>query len=207
MKRNSLVLGGIILFLGLVHRDVSGQVNLDLGVKCGLSLTALTYLETDWSNLNRPFIKGAFLAVNLSERFAIQTELCFRTLGYVSEADIAEDHYRQVWSFRYISVPILAKFKLKSRGIARPVILGGLAGNVAISERMREYLNGTLIFEFTEPRPSAMNFTSFMFGAGVEFSLVKLLFGLDIRYEILFPWQNVIFDRCKGLIITAGVGF
>lgn len=207
MKKNILVFMAVLSLLALAPRGVAAGVTLDLGVKGGLSLVKFTYLETDWHNLNRPFIGGAFLAVNLSEHVAIQTEVYFRKMGYVVDYNIGDDFYRQVWSYKYISVPVLVKFKLNSLGKARPVVFGGLSGNVAMSETIREYANGALVFEAFEPRPSSMNFASFVLGGGVEITLAKLLLILDVRYEVLFPWQDVILDRYNGFIFMAGIGF
>jgi hypothetical protein len=207
MKKNISVFIAVLLLLVLAPRDVAAGVTLDLGVKGGLSLAKFTYLETDWHDLNKPFIGGAFLAVNLSEHVAIQAEIYFRKMGYVADFYIGDDFYRQVWSHQYITVPILVKFRLNSIGKARPVVFGGLSGNVAMSETIREYANGTLVFEAFEPRPSSMNFASFVLGGGVEFTLAKLLLILDVRYEVLFPWQDVIFDRYNGFIFMAGIGF
>ena len=209
MKKSILVFVAVLSLLALAHRPVAAGVNIDFGLKGGLSLTSCQFLNLteDYHKLNKPFIYGAFLAFNLSKKFAIQLEFYLRTLSAALNQNFQGNFYRTVESYRYMCMPLLAKFRLKNWGKVRPVIFVGFGGAGTVSERMRGYRNGVLEFDDSYV-PSGGASVGGVFGGGVEYTQAKLLLILDVRYDAYSSlFESDMIGKYRALTFMAGIGF
>lgn len=211
MKRSILVFMVVLSLLALAHRPAAAGVNLDLGLKAGLSPFASfddPYVTAD-HHKNKPFVYGAFLAFNLSKKFAIQLEFYLRTLTAVQSSLIAGNLYETVISYPYHFFPILAKYRFKNTGKVRPVIFAGIGFAGPGSEKRRYYINGALQDTWVTARDYG-NSAGGVVGGGVELTLSKLLLSLDVRYDSystvsVFGSPSTPF-KYGALVIMAGIG-
>lgn len=207
MKRNILILVAVLSLLALAHQPVAGAVNLDLGLKAGLSPFSSfddPYVMAN-HHKNKPFVYGAFLAFNLSKKFAIQLEFYLRTLTAVQSSLTAGNLYEMVISYPYHFFPILAKYRFKNTGKVRPVIFAGIGFAGPGSEKRRNYINGVLQDIWVIARDYGYS-AGGVVGGGVELTLSKLLLVLDVRLDSYSSQFTDTPFKYGALVIMAGIG-
>ncbi|MCX6571702.1 MAG: porin family protein [Candidatus Aminicenantes bacterium] len=219
MKKGLLVFSVALLLAALVPQAVAAAVDIDLGVKGGVSLAKLKWSDDTEasSNLTQP-VFGVFAAFNLNKSFAIQPEIYLLTQGgtFSSEAEIgileSVDLFEYKSFYRYIHVPILAKVRLMPNEKLNPIIFAGPAVDFLLSAHDKYYING--VFEGDEDVKQDLKTTNFglVFGAGVEYMMDKVMLILDVRYDMGLADINAVTMgsytlKTKTLMFMAGVGF
>lgn len=112
MKRLILSFAVITLALGVKAQD---DKMVNFGAKAGLSLSNLKYSwdgGSESGDMKPGFYIGGFAEINVAESFAIQPELMFTTAG-AKFSDGGDYNF----NLSYISVPVLAKYKVSGFGI------------------------------------------------------------------------------------------
>lgn len=109
MKRN-LLTTAFCLFTICAFSQIS------IGLKAGLNLADVTGDDVEDLGLRPSFLAGAYLGVDVSEKFRIQPELLFVSAGSKGDGfdeDLIED-YDETLKLNYISVPVMFMYKVTS---------------------------------------------------------------------------------------------
>mgnify|MGYP001128851493 CR=1 FL=1 len=121
MKRFLLSLAVITFALG-----ANAQSDINFGVKAGLNLSSLKMSAEGISasfDTKVGFHVGGFAEINVAESFAIQPELMYSTAG----AKLNTGGMKATTNLSYISVPVLAKYKVSGFGVYLGPEVGFLA--------------------------------------------------------------------------------
>lgn len=210
MKKGVLVVAAALLLVAFIPRPVAAAVDINLGVKGGLSLASLKWTDEEASkNLLRPVV-GVFVAFNLSKMFAIQPEVYYLTQGGIFNADFEETTYKYIERYKYIHVPVLAKVRFMPDKKLTPILFAGPAIGVLLSARYKYIVDG--VEEFDKDIKQFYKSTNFsvVFGAGLEYKLNKHMLILDIRYDLglsNIDDENDPTDELKLRAIKFMVGF
>ena len=214
MKKAVIVLSTIIIVAVYMPRPASAAVDLDLGLKGGLSLAQISFAGDvtydDSSLLARP-VFGAFFAYNITSMFSVQPEIYYLTQGSVRKLTLDDMEKKTEQVLSYIDIPVLAKARFKTSGRIRPVVFAGPAVSFMTKAVQRFYTNGALDGEYDlKPFLKSTNFSA-VFGGGIEYPLKNLFLVLDIRYDLGFgdidsasATENM---KTRALLIMVGAGF
>ncbi len=213
MKKGLLVFAVALLFAAFVPRPVAAAINIDLGVKAGVSMASYKWRDftSASKSLTRP-VFGAFFAFNLSKSFAIQPEVYFLTQGGTWLDEGAVISQKWVDLYKYIHVPVLAKFRFMPDKKWTPILFAGPAVGFLLSAHQKYYEDGVEVWDKdNKPWFKSTNF-SVVFGGGVEYKLEKLMLVLDIRYDLglaNIDAGGIAIDTLKtrALMFMLGVGF
>ena len=212
MKKGILVFVAVLLLAALVPQPVAAGVNIDLGIKGGISLAKYKSSDTGEApfNLVQP-VFGVFATFYLTKSIAIQPEIYLLTQGGMDTYDDLVDIWKYKSFYRYIHVPVLAKVRLIKKGKFMPILFAGPAVDVLLSAHDKTYKNGELNNDFDiKPFLKSTNF-SLVFGGGLEFMMNKLMLVLDIRYDMgladisEFAGDDTL--KTRALMFMVGVGF
>jgi hypothetical protein len=211
MKKGILIFAVALLFVAFIPRPVAAAVNIDLGIKGGMSLASYKWSDdTSASKSLTSPVFGVFAAFNFGKTFAIQPEVYWLTLGGKDINDESIDVYEYRMLLNYIHVPVLAKVHLIKEGKYRPVVFAGPAVGFLMTAKQKFYLNGVLEDDMDiKPFLKSTNFSA-VFGAGLEVAMNKLMLALDVRYDMgLTDINNKGTDalKLKALMFMLGVGF
>jgi len=213
MKKTIVILAALIA-AAFGPRTVSAAVDFDFGLKGGLSLAQISFTgdvnSEGLSLLARP-VFGAFFAYNISPMFSIQPEIYFLMQGTLRDQTIGDMELRTEQVLGYIDIPILAKARFMAGRPARPVVFAGPAVSFLTKATQRFYTNGAPGNEYDlKPFLKGTNFSA-VFGAGLEYSLKKILLVLDVRYDLGFvdidKGSETVFMKTRALLLMVGVGF
>lgn len=209
MKKCLVVFSAILLLAAFVPQPLTAAVDIDLGVKGGISMAKYKWSDATAAscNLSQP-VFGVFAAFNFSKTLAIQPEVYWLTLGGKETDDEGIFETRLV--LNYIHVPVLAKIRLIKEGKYRPIVFAGPAVGFLMTAKSKFYMNGELEDDFDiKPFLKSTNFSA-VFGAGLEVAMNKLMLILDVRYDMgLANINNKGTDtlKLKALMFMLGVGF
>jgi hypothetical protein len=211
MKKGILIFAAVTLLATFVPQPLAAAVDIDFGVKGGISLAKIKWSdETEATcNLLQP-VFGVFAAFNLSQSIAIQPEIFLLTQGGKDEYGIDLDTYAYKAFYRYIHVPVLAKVRLMKEGKFRPVLFAGPAVDILLSAHEKYYINGVLDEDSDVKEYLKNTNISLVFGVGVEHMMDKLTLILDVRYDLgLVSIEAIGTDllKTKALMFLVGVGF
>lgn len=117
----------------------TGAQDLRFGVKSGLNFSTFrgdTNVITD--NLNSSGLRrrvsfhvGGFALVEVSRRFLFQPELLYVQKGAVLEGStFGTPDLTGTYRFAYLQLPLLLKYRIPTKGIVTPVLLGGPSGAI-----------------------------------------------------------------------------
>ena len=212
MKKRMLVLTVVLLVAAFVPQPVAAAVDIDLGVKAGVSLASYKWTDSSASeSLTRP-VFGVFFAFNLNKTFAIQPEVYYLTHGGTGSYDFEGTTYKWDDTYNYIHVPVLAKVRLMPNGKLTPIIFAGPAVGFLLSARSKYYVDGVLEDDMDIKEDLKSTNFSVVFGGGVEYKLDKLMLVLDIRYDLglanIDSWNDPTDTlKTRALMFMVGVGF
>jgi hypothetical protein len=213
MKKGMLVFSVALLLAAFMPQPVAAGINIDLGIKGGISLAKYKSSDTGETpfNLEQP-VFGVFATFNLTKSIAIQPEIYLLTQGGIMDPyDDGIDFWEYKNFYRYIHVPVLAKVRLIKKGKFMPILFAGPAVDVLLSAHNKTYKNGELNNDFDiKPFLKSTNL-SLVFGGGLEFMMNKLMLVLDIRYDMgladisEFAGDDTL--KTRALMFMVGVGF
>lgn len=118
----------LILFLFSLNSTVHAQLNLDMGLKVGVTRAQMDVSDLDENTTVEQlqgYMGGVFLRLTLLNLIAVQPEINYMQKGAIfKEPNIATNTFM----LNYVEVPILGKLNLfKLLGIAQTSIYGGIA--------------------------------------------------------------------------------
>jgi len=118
----------LILFLFSLNSTVHAQLNLDMGLKVGITRAQMDVSDLDENTTVEQlqgYMGGVFLRLTLLNLIAVQPEINYMQKGAIfKEPNIATNTFM----LNYVEVPILGKLNLfKLLGIAQTSIYGGIA--------------------------------------------------------------------------------
>ena len=117
MKKGVLIFAAVTLLAAFVPQPLAAAVDIDLGIKGGLSLAKYKWSDMDEASCNlRQPVFGVFVAFNLTKNIAIQPEIYLLTQGGMDTYDDIINFWEYKNFYRYIHVPVLAKVRLIKRG-------------------------------------------------------------------------------------------
>jgi hypothetical protein len=186
MKKGVGVFAAALLLTALVPRPAAAGATFDWGIKGGISLAKVNWIdegEEDPSDTLLQPVFGAFVAINFSKAFAFQPEVYLLTRGGEWTEEY-ETVVKWVEKWQFIHVPLLAKVNLKQGGKTIPVLFAGPAVNFNLSAKGKIYEDGELVDEYDFKDYVKATTLSLVFGGGVEKTMEKFVLILDIRYDI-----------------------
>lgn len=217
MKKASLVFLSVLLLAAFFPRPAAAEVTFDLGIKGGVSLAnTMELYDGEKFPTTSPLISpvfGGFVAINLNNVFTFQPEVHYLMNGGIWEEEFGGIAQKWKHTYRYIHVPLLAKFHLIPKGKAIPILFAGPAVDLLLSTNDKYWEDGVLIFDGAFEEPLKKMSLSAVLGGGVEFKMDTLLVVLEVRYNL--GLNNIVKDpgefnyslKTKALMIMAGVGF
>ena len=118
----------LILFLFSLNSTVHAQLNLDMGLKVGVTRAQMDVSDLDENTTVEQlqgYMGGVFLRLTLLNLIAVQPEINYMQKGAIfKEPNIATNTFM----LNYVEIPILGKLNLfKLLGIAQTSIYGGIA--------------------------------------------------------------------------------
>ncbi len=118
----------LILFIFSLNSTVHAQLNLDMGLKVGVTRAQMDVSDLDENTTVEQlqgYMGGVFLRLTLLNLIAVQPEINYMQKGAIfKEPNIATNTFM----LNYVEVPILGKLNLfKLLGIAQTSIYGGIA--------------------------------------------------------------------------------
>ena len=118
----------LILFVFSLYSTVHAQLNLDMGLKVGVTRAQMDVSDLDENTTVEQlqgYMGGVFLRLTLLNLIAVQPEINYMQKGAIfKEPNIATNTFM----LNYVEVPILGKLNLfKLLGIAQTSIYGGIA--------------------------------------------------------------------------------
>lgn len=188
-------------------------VTFDLGVKGGISLAKAVWVDAgleDPSNLLIQPVFGAFVSVNVSKAVAVQPEVYLLKRGGEWTEEGPETTTKWVEKWEYVHIPVLAKLRLKPGSKTVPVIFVGPALNFNLSASGKIYEDDVLVDEYDFAELVKSPTWSFVFGGGAEMTMKKLLFVLDIRYDLGLSNPITLAEQEVKLgtwMVMVGIGF
>jgi len=212
MKKCVVVCIGVFVLAVLAAAPAVAAVDFDLGIKAGVSMATYKWTDIEASkSLTKP-VFGVFFAYNLSRNFAIQPEIYYLTQGGTWEEVYDSTTYKYVDSWKYIHVPVLAKYRFMPDKTLTPILFAGPAVGFLLSARYKYFVND--FEEFDKDIKMWMKNTNFsvVFGGGVEYKMEKLMLIFDIRYDLgltNIDSENDPTDQLKtrAFMFMVGVGF
>jgi len=177
MKRNLLATAFCLLSF-----CAFSQINL--GIKGGLNLGDLKGDDVEDTKLRPSFLAGAYLGINLTEKFRIQPEVLYVSAGSKSEGyePAFGQNYDETLKLDYISVPVMFVYNITK---AFNVQAGPQVGILASGKEAVKLENGTKI---EVDAKDELKKSDFALNAGVGLDLGK--FNISARYS--FGLTNVI---------------
>ncbi len=174
MKR-TLMFGGIFLLLCVAANAQQPTAGITgAGIKLGFGFAGI---DTEYDELDEfldsrtGFSVGAFLTYSLTDRFAIQPEICYVSKG--AEKDLF--FVSPEWSIDYLEVPVLLKYDFVPSGPLHPNLFAGpafamlLSSEISISDYSADVADVLKSVDF-----------SLVLGGGVDYKRVTF----DIRYTM-----------------------
>ncbi len=118
----------LILFIFSLNSTVHAQLNLDMGLKVGVTRAQMDVSDLDENTTVEQlqgYMGGVFLRLTLLNLIAVQPEINYMQKGAIfKEPNVATNTFM----LNYVEVPILGKLNLfKLLGIAQTSIYGGIA--------------------------------------------------------------------------------
>ncbi len=118
----------LILFIFSLNSTVHAQLNLDMGLKVGITRAQMDVSDLDENTTVEQlqgYMGGVFLRLTLLNLIAVQPEINYMQKGAIfKEPNVATNTFM----LNYVEVPILGKLNLfKLLGIAQTSIYGGIA--------------------------------------------------------------------------------
>ncbi len=118
----------LILFIFALNSTVHAQLNLDMGLKVGVTRAQMDVSDLDENTTVEQlqgYMGGVFLRLTLLNLIAVQPEINYMQKGAIfKEPNVATNTFM----LNYVEVPILGKLNLfKLLGIAQTSIYGGIA--------------------------------------------------------------------------------
>lgn len=179
----------VLLSIFLTPELALSQVTADFGAKVGISYTRLLGDTADEADLEAKtgVTGGAALTLHLNDRFAFQTELLYvRKGGKMTIVGIDQLGFlREIttsWELDYLEMPLLAKYKLPSNGIAQPGFYAGpaIAYSINANKSTKTFDDETETEDFDSVKTTDVGL---ILGADLHFKLSKGHIVFDFRYE------------------------
>ncbi|MEY4926548.1 MAG: hypothetical protein RI894_984 [Bacteroidota bacterium] len=199
----------IIIILVAFAALTTAQAQTSIGFRAGVNfgnrdITPKTITSSGSGTATEPGIVGLSLAVpfqfKLSDKFAVQPELCFLQKGYSEYYVNGSDYIRNSLTMSYLELPILGKLIFGGDKFNCGILLGPSFGYALGGRTTLDYkLNGT-----SKTIEENMNFTTnykninrfdmgFIIGAAPSYAISDAgsLF-LDVRYQ--FGLSDIVND-------------
>lgn len=114
MRRANIPLFGVIFTLSLMLSNFSSAQGL--GVKAGLNMAQFSGKDLGNVDFIWGFAFGGFVFWDIGEHFRIQPELLFNIKGSQKEDPIIEKMDKMSTKLTYLDVPVLIKYKIRTKG-------------------------------------------------------------------------------------------
>lgn len=107
----------LLTLTAIVALSVAASAQLSIGIKGGLNLAKVTGDDADGTDGRTSFHLGAYLTFDVSDKFAIQPELLYNSIGAKSESSYFDDDLgditaEETYKLNYISVPVMFLYKI-----------------------------------------------------------------------------------------------
>lgn len=214
MKKAVVVLAAALVVAAFIPRPASAEVTFALGVKGGLSLAQMSFnggLPSDGlTHLARP-VFGAFFAFKFSPALSIQPEIYYLTHGSARNQTLDDRELRTEQVLAYIDIPVLAKVRFMTDRKLKPVVFAGPAVSFLTTAIQKFYENGVPGDEYDiKPFFQTTNFSA-VFGAGLEYSMEKIILILDVRYDLglvdIETQDDLMTMKTRAFLVMVGIGF
>lgn len=131
------------------------------------------------------FCVGGFIAINLTEMFAIQPEVLFTQKGAKMKEEVFGETLKAWVNLSYLEIPVLAKLTIPTQSSVKPNLFAGPCFAIKMSGKVKAEYAG----ESDEEDIEDMKGTDFglVIGAGVDFGLGAPGIGkftVDVRYTL-----------------------
>jgi hypothetical protein len=213
MKKVLGVFVAMLILAAFVPRPAVAGVTFDLGIKGGISLARVNWVDLgveDPSTMLTQPVFGAFVAINLNQVFTVQPEVYLLTRGGKWSEPIGESINTWTEKWKFIHIPLLAKVHLMQGGKTIPVLFAGPAVNFNLSAKGKVFTDGALDYDYEFKEYVKSPTLSLVFGGGAEMKMEKIMLILDIRYDlgltnpVKFVDENAKFGT---LMFMVGIGF
>jgi hypothetical protein len=212
MKKAVAFLSAVLVVAAFIPRTASAEVTFDLGVKGGLSLAQMSFngASDGLTNLARP-VFGAFFAFKFSPALSIQPEIYYLTHGSARNQTLDDRELRTEQVLAYIDIPVLAKVRFMTERKLKPVVFAGPAVSFLTTAIQKFYENGVPGDEYDiKPFFQTTNFSA-VFGAGLEYSMEKIILILDVRYDLglvdIETQDDLMTMKTRAFLVMVGIGF
>lgn len=107
----------LLTLTAIVALSVAASAQISLGVKGGLNLAKATGDDADGTDGRTSFHFGAYLTLDVSEKFSIQPELLYNSVGAKNKStdfdpDFGDITTEETYKLNYISVPVMFLYKI-----------------------------------------------------------------------------------------------
>jgi hypothetical protein len=197
MKKLFTTLVALAVLLGLSPVPAHGQTKLELGFRGGLNIAGFGGDHSDLWDSKTGLGFGGFLAINVTNCFAIQNEFLYMQKGakgedsyVVVEEGIAIQVEEEVTAkLDYLEIPVLAKLTIPTAGNADFYFCGGPAVGINLSAKADQKVTASAMGEsFSASREvdigdvtKSVDFGAVV-GAGIGFHVGSSQVFVDGRY-------------------------
>lgn len=179
MRRVVMMLLAVALMLSI---GASADARMQVGPKLGYAVTSLNSDELEQFGSKSTIDVGAFLQVPLGQNspVAFQPEVMYVIKGGKYEESGASLRY----TFSYLEVPLLAKFKIPTQGNITPNLFAGPVVSLLTSAKAKFEFDGESEEEDIKDYFKSTDFC-LAFGGGVDIVMgTSGTLTFDVRYEL-----------------------
>jgi hypothetical protein len=175
------------LVLGLILLGVSSQAMLaEVGLKGGIIIANVNATgeisgSLSWKSVNGLII-GGFASIRVNDYFFLQPEIYYSQKGTKFEELILGVKYRDELKLDYVEIPVLAKFRLITKGNVFPSLFAGPYAAFKLSAKEEQEIAG--VKETDDAEGVKSSDFGLVFGGSIDIKVGKMALILDVRYDL-----------------------